>query len=119
MSSRLLVLTPIYRLRDVLVPLHRGEEAPRRIGDVRLAARHGIALECAAPKVLRALRSRRRNSTFEVRVLCVRQRSQVRALTLLDADSLGLSMVMSTYHNEPKMLSGLVRSILYQFVGHN
>ncbi|ORY90918.1 hypothetical protein BCR35DRAFT_261329 [Leucosporidium creatinivorum] len=32
--------------------------------------------------------------------------------------SLGLSMVMSTYQHEPKMLSGLVRSVLYQFVGH-
>ncbi|SCV72374.1 BQ2448_3911 [Microbotryum intermedium] len=32
--------------------------------------------------------------------------------------SLGLSMVMSTYAHEPKMLSGLVRSVLYQFIGH-
>lgn len=31
--------------------------------------------------------------------------------------SLGLSMVMTTYSHEPKMLSGLVRSVLYQFVG--
>ncbi|KAK4052186.1 hypothetical protein OIV83_002481 [Microbotryomycetes sp. JL201] len=33
--------------------------------------------------------------------------------------SIGLSMVMSTYQNEPKRLSGLVRSILYQFLGNN
>ncbi|SGY70265.1 BQ5605_C004g03131 [Microbotryum silenes-dioicae] len=32
--------------------------------------------------------------------------------------SLGLGMVMSTYAHEPKMLSGLVRSVLYQFIGH-
>lgn len=30
----------------------------------------------------------------------------------------GLAMVMHTYHFEPKMLSGLVRSVLFQFVGH-
>ncbi|GAA5941017.1 hypothetical protein JCM1841_006610 [Sporobolomyces salmonicolor] len=32
--------------------------------------------------------------------------------------SVGLSMVMSTYQSSPEMLSGLVRSILYQFIGH-
>lgn len=32
--------------------------------------------------------------------------------------STGLAMVMHTYTHEPKMLSGLVRSILYQFIGH-
>lgn len=32
--------------------------------------------------------------------------------------SAGLAMVMHTYAHEPKMLSGLVRSILYQFIGH-
>ncbi|GAA5936909.1 uncharacterized protein JCM15063_000098 [Sporobolomyces koalae] len=32
--------------------------------------------------------------------------------------SAGLSMVMSTYQNNPQALSGLVRSVLYQFIGH-
>ncbi|GAA5834813.1 hypothetical protein JCM5353_000676 [Sporobolomyces roseus] len=32
--------------------------------------------------------------------------------------SAGLSMVMSTYQSNPQALSGLVRSVLYQFVGH-
>ncbi|KAI5474992.1 peroxisomal membrane protein 4 [Pseudohyphozyma bogoriensis] len=32
--------------------------------------------------------------------------------------SVGMAMVMSTYEHEPKMLSGLVRSILWQFVEH-
>ncbi|GAA6000664.1 hypothetical protein JCM10207_004599 [Rhodosporidiobolus poonsookiae] len=32
--------------------------------------------------------------------------------------SLGLSMVMRTYQHEPEHLSGLVRTLLYQFVGH-
>ena len=31
--------------------------------------------------------------------------------------SAALSMVMSTYQHEPSMLSGLVRTIVYQFVG--
>jgi len=33
--------------------------------------------------------------------------------------SAALSMVMSTYQHEPGMLSGLVRTIMYQFVGHD
>ncbi|GAA6061716.1 hypothetical protein JCM10212_004948 [Sporobolomyces blumeae] len=32
--------------------------------------------------------------------------------------SMGLAMVMSTYQRNPASLSGLVRSVLYQFVGH-
>ncbi|KAL8279225.1 hypothetical protein RQP46_008262 [Phenoliferia psychrophenolica] len=32
--------------------------------------------------------------------------------------SAGLAMVMSTYAHEPRMLSGLVRSVLYQIIGH-
>ncbi|KAM0751507.1 hypothetical protein T439DRAFT_324689 [Meredithblackwellia eburnea MCA 4105] len=32
--------------------------------------------------------------------------------------SVGMGMVMSTYTHEPAMLSGLVRSILYQIIGH-
>jgi hypothetical protein len=28
-----------------------------------------------------------------------------------------MSMVMSTYQHEPQMLSGLVRTIVYQFAG--
>jgi hypothetical protein len=28
-----------------------------------------------------------------------------------------MSMVMSTYQHEPKMLSGLVRSVLFQVLG--
>ncbi|KAF9258552.1 hypothetical protein L218DRAFT_1080377 [Marasmius fiardii PR-910] len=32
---------------------------------------------------------------------------------------LGMGMVMNTYQNEPKRLSGLVRKVLYQFVGPN
>ncbi|GAA5964486.1 hypothetical protein JCM3765_006302 [Sporobolomyces pararoseus] len=32
--------------------------------------------------------------------------------------SAGLSMVMSTYQSNPQALSGLVRSVLYQFIGH-
>jgi len=31
--------------------------------------------------------------------------------------SAAMSMVMSTYQHEPKMLSGLVRTLVYQFVG--
>ncbi|KAF8914372.1 hypothetical protein CPB84DRAFT_1811697 [Gymnopilus junonius] len=37
--------------------------------------------------------------------------------TLLTA--LGMAMVMSTYQNDPQHLSGLVRRILYQFIGPN
>lgn len=37
--------------------------------------------------------------------------------TLLTA--LGMAMVMSTYQNDPHHLSGLVRRILYQFIGPN
>lgn len=33
--------------------------------------------------------------------------------------SAALSMVMSTYQHEPGMLSGLVRTIVYQFVGRD
>lgn len=33
--------------------------------------------------------------------------------------SLGMGMVMSTYQNDPQHLSGLVRRILYQFIGPN
>ncbi|GAA5884836.1 hypothetical protein JCM6882_007115 [Rhodosporidiobolus microsporus] len=32
--------------------------------------------------------------------------------------SVGLAMVMQTYQHEPQQLSGLVRTLLYQFVGH-
>ncbi|GAA6038526.1 hypothetical protein JCM8097_004613 [Rhodosporidiobolus ruineniae] len=32
--------------------------------------------------------------------------------------SFGLALVMQTYQHEPQMLSGLVRTLLYQFVGH-
>ncbi|KAF9258656.1 hypothetical protein L218DRAFT_876674 [Marasmius fiardii PR-910] len=32
---------------------------------------------------------------------------------------LGMGMVMNTYQNKPKRLSGLVRKVLYQFVGPN
>ncbi|KAF4619751.1 hypothetical protein D9613_004876 [Agrocybe pediades] len=37
--------------------------------------------------------------------------------TLLTA--IGMAMVMSTYQNDPQHLSGLVRRILYQFIGPN
>ncbi|KAH0840380.1 hypothetical protein J3R83DRAFT_1411 [Lanmaoa asiatica] len=33
--------------------------------------------------------------------------------------AIGMGMVMSTYQNEPQHLSGLVRRILYQFIGPN
>ncbi|KAF9014766.1 hypothetical protein BDZ89DRAFT_962571 [Hymenopellis radicata] len=33
--------------------------------------------------------------------------------------ALGMAMVMSTYQNDPQHLSGLVRRILYQFIGPN
>ncbi|KAG0698472.1 hypothetical protein DFH29DRAFT_941165 [Suillus ampliporus] len=33
--------------------------------------------------------------------------------------AIGMSMVMSTYQNDPQHLSGLVRRILYQFIGPN
>ncbi|KAF9019287.1 hypothetical protein BDZ89DRAFT_322661 [Hymenopellis radicata] len=33
--------------------------------------------------------------------------------------ALGMAMVMSTYQNDPQRLSGLVRRILYQFIGPN
>ena len=33
--------------------------------------------------------------------------------------ALGMAMVMSTYQNDPHHLSGLVRRILYQFIGPN
>lgn len=33
--------------------------------------------------------------------------------------TIGMSMVMSTYQNDPQHLSGLVRRILYQFIGPN
>ncbi|KAF9529347.1 hypothetical protein CPB83DRAFT_765090 [Crepidotus variabilis] len=33
--------------------------------------------------------------------------------------SLGMAMVMSTYQNDPQHLSGLVRRMLYQFIGPN
>jgi len=33
--------------------------------------------------------------------------------------SVGMSMVMATYQNDPEHLSGLVRRVLYQFVGPN
>jgi len=33
--------------------------------------------------------------------------------------ALGMGMVMSTYQNDPQHLSGLVRRILYQFIGPN
>lgn len=32
--------------------------------------------------------------------------------------SVGLSMVMQSYQNTPEALSGLVRHLLYQFIGH-
>ncbi|THU94885.1 hypothetical protein K435DRAFT_798523 [Dendrothele bispora CBS 962.96] len=34
-------------------------------------------------------------------------------------DGVGMGMVMSTYQNDPQHLSGLVRRILYQFIGAN
>lgn len=33
--------------------------------------------------------------------------------------AMGMAMVMSTYQNDPHHLSGLVRRILYQFIGPN
>jgi len=33
--------------------------------------------------------------------------------------AMGMGMVMSTYQNDPQHLSGLVRRILYQFIGPN
>jgi hypothetical protein len=32
--------------------------------------------------------------------------------------SVGLAMVMQSYQNAPENLSGLVKSLLYQFIGH-
>ena len=48
----------------------------------------------------------------------IRERLLIREIaTDLVLASVGMSLVMTTYHKEPKMLSGLVRSVLYQFVG--
>ena len=33
--------------------------------------------------------------------------------------AIGMGMVMSTYQNDPQHLSGLVRRVLYQFIGPN
>lgn len=71
---------------------------------------------CVAQEVLRPFRAWRRSAHDQVS-LPFPLAPPLNLILVRAPRSLGLSMVMSTYHNEPKMLSGLVRSILWQFVG--